>query len=221
MSSHPVLTAKFRIHWIVYFSKPNCRGTSWNPPTKRPERQLHSWANLVPRVFRLFAQRGNAGKTQWGHRKNSIFLIGCSVTVSIVLPQKSCGNKIRCPQSLPGVTPLTKKPEDSGFEIAHGPPCPATQHVWRLSQHETTSHLCFRSEACLYPHSSLIMPEWGFLQRKMARKTLTKRWFYQIRARALARNKQQPLLISRGNLAWAHSFLRSQIFLFHLHLWRN
>ena len=30
----------------------------------------------------------------WGHRKNSIFLIGCSVTVSIVLPQKSCGNKI-------------------------------------------------------------------------------------------------------------------------------
>ena len=54
----------------------------------------------------------------WGHRKNSIFLIGCSVTVSIVLPQKSCGNKIRCPQSLPGVAPLTKKPEDSGYEIA-------------------------------------------------------------------------------------------------------
>ena len=53
----------------------------------------------------------------WGHRKNSIFLIGCSVTVSIVLPQKSCGNKIRCPQSLPGVAPLTKKPEDSGYEI--------------------------------------------------------------------------------------------------------
>ena len=54
----------------------------------------------------------------WGHRKNSNFLIGCSVTVSIVLPQKSCGNKIRCPQSLPGVAPLTKKPEDSGYEIA-------------------------------------------------------------------------------------------------------
>ena len=53
----------------------------------------------------------------WGHQKNSIFLIGCSVTVSIVLPQKSCGNKIRCPQSLPGVAPLTKKPEDSGYEI--------------------------------------------------------------------------------------------------------
>ena len=53
----------------------------------------------------------------WGHRKNSIFLIGCSLTVSIVSPQKSCGNKIRCPQSLPGVAPLTKKPEDSGYEI--------------------------------------------------------------------------------------------------------
>ena len=24
----------------------------------------------------------------------------------------------RCPQSLPGVAPLTKKPEDSGYEIA-------------------------------------------------------------------------------------------------------
>ena len=54
----------------------------------------------------------------WGHPKNSIFLIGCSLTVSIVLPQKSCGNKIRCPQSLPGVAPLTTKPEDSGYEIA-------------------------------------------------------------------------------------------------------
>ena len=37
----------------------------------------------------------------WGHRKNSNFLIGCSVTVSIVLPQKSCGNKKKMsPESL-------------------------------------------------------------------------------------------------------------------------
>ena len=72
--------------------------------------------NLVPRVFRLFGQRGNAGKTL-RHRKNSNFLIGCSVPVSIVLPQKSCGYKIRCPQSLPDVAPLTKKPEDSEYEI--------------------------------------------------------------------------------------------------------
>ena len=68
------------------------------------------------RVFRLFGQRGNAGKTL-GTSKEFIFLIGCSVTVFIVLPQKSCGDKIRCPQSLPGVAPLTKKPEDSGYEI--------------------------------------------------------------------------------------------------------
>ena len=46
----------------------------------------------------------------------------------------------------------------------------ATQKVWRLSRHETTSHLCFLSETCLYPQSSLMMPDWGLLQRKMARK---------------------------------------------------
>ena len=27
----------------------------------------------------------------------------------------------RCPQSLPGVAPLTKKPEDSGYEIVQYP----------------------------------------------------------------------------------------------------
>ena len=64
-----------------------------------------------------FLVRGATPGRLWGHRKNSIFLIGCSVTVSIVLPQKSCGNKNRCPQSLHGVAPLTKKPEDSGYEI--------------------------------------------------------------------------------------------------------
>ena len=54
----------------------------------------------------------------WGHR--------------ILLPQDFCGKTMetvteqpikkieffRCPQSLPGVAPLTKKPEDSGYEIA-------------------------------------------------------------------------------------------------------
>ena len=64
-----------------------------------------------------FLVSGATPERLWGRRKNSIFLIGCSVTVAIVLPQKSCGNKIRCPQSLPGVAPLTKKPEDSGYEI--------------------------------------------------------------------------------------------------------
>ena len=53
----------------------------------------------------------------WGHQ--------------ILLPQDFCGKTMetvteqpikkieffRCPQSLPGVAPLTKKPEDSGYEI--------------------------------------------------------------------------------------------------------
>ena len=53
----------------------------------------------------------------WGHR--------------ILSPQDFCGKTMetvaeqpikkieffRCPQSLPGVAPLTKKPEDSGYEI--------------------------------------------------------------------------------------------------------
>ena len=30
----------------------------------------------------------------------------------------------RCPQSLPGVAPLTKKPEDSGYEIGEGSKTP-------------------------------------------------------------------------------------------------
>ena len=33
----------------------------------------------------------------------------------------------RCPQSLPGVAPLTKKPEDSGYEIADALECVTEQ----------------------------------------------------------------------------------------------
>ena len=37
----------------------------------------------------------------------------------------------RCPQSLPGVAPLTKKPEDSGYEIAFaGDGETRTQATW-------------------------------------------------------------------------------------------
>ena len=106
--------------------------------------------NLVPRVFRLFGQRDNAGKTL-GTSKKLNFLIGCSVTVSIVLPQKSCGNKIRCPQSLPGVAPLTKKPEDSGYEIAlnqglRSSRWPKDRRLWERgwSQIRLWRHLCVR-----------------------------------------------------------------------------
>ena len=38
------------------------------------------------------------------------------------------------------------------------------------------THLWFLSKVCLYPHhSSFMMPAWGLLQWKMARKTLKKR----------------------------------------------
>ena len=47
------------------------------------------------------------------------------------------------------------------------------------------------SEASPYPHSSLMMPEWGLLRRKMARRTLS----------CTRSNKQQPSLTSRDNLA--------------------
>ena len=49
-----------------------------------------------------------------------------------------------------------------------------TKHVWHLLQHETASHLWFLSEARLYSHSSLMMPAWGLLQRKMAQKSTLK-----------------------------------------------
>ena len=50
--------------------------------------------------------------------KNIFFLIGCPATTSIVLPQKSCGNKIPVyPRVSTGAHPLTKKPEDSGYQI--------------------------------------------------------------------------------------------------------
>ena len=96
----PSTTSKISnpLNILLLQTRPNGLGRSWNPSTKRPERQLHSWASMS-----------------------------------------------------------------------------ATQHVWRLSQHEIISHLCFLSEAYLCPHSSLMMPEWGILQRKMARKTLIKR----------------------------------------------
>ena len=73
--------------------------------------------NLVPRVFRLFVQRGNAGETLGISKKFNffdwLFRNGFHCFTAEILRY----NKIRCPQSLPGVAPLTKKPEDSGYEI--------------------------------------------------------------------------------------------------------
>ena len=31
---------------LLLQTSPNCLGRSWNPSTKRPERQLHSWASM-------------------------------------------------------------------------------------------------------------------------------------------------------------------------------
>ena len=64
------------------------------------------------------------------------------------------------------------------------------KHLWRPSLHETTSHLCFLSEACLYPHSSLMMPTCGLLQRKMARKHT-----HKARNRADLNSSKHELLI--------------------------
>ena len=123
----PSTTSKISnpLNILLLQTRQNCLGRSWNPSTKRPERQLHSWASMS-----------------------------------------------------------------------------ATQHVWRLSQHETISHPCFLSEACLYTHSSLMMPEWGLLQRKMARKTPSYKPMILPDSCSCARsNKQQPSLASRDNIA--------------------
>ena len=42
--------------------------------------------------------------------------------------------------------------------------------IWRHSRRESTSHLCFHSEACLYPAHSLASSSLAVLQKKMARK---------------------------------------------------
>ena len=61
--------------------------------------KLPRTSNLVPRVLRLFGQPLVARRAS-GTSKNGIFFIGCSVTACIILPQKSCANKISVLQSL-------------------------------------------------------------------------------------------------------------------------
>ena len=39
---------------------------------------------------------------------------------------------------------------------------------WRLNRGEIVFHLWFLSEDCLYPQTSLMIPSWGLLNRKMA-----------------------------------------------------
>ena len=60
--------------------------------------------NLVPRVLRLFGQRVGARRDSEEFKKFKFFdwlLCFSSVKASIVLPQKSCGNKIPCTRPVP------------------------------------------------------------------------------------------------------------------------
>ena len=89
----------------------------------------------------------------------------------------------------------------------------ATQHVWRLSRRETTSHLCFLSETCLYPQPSLMMPDWGLLQRKMARKNTYNAKKLPDSHSCIRCSKQRTSCTSRDNLDRAHSILIPRTFL--------
>ena len=84
-------------------------------------RGLHVWVKEVLGTYAISYPESSgflvSGATPGRHR--------------ILLPQDFCGKTtktvteqpikkiefFRCPQSLPGVAPLTKKPEDSGYEI--------------------------------------------------------------------------------------------------------
>ena len=48
MSSYPSTTSKISnpLNILLLQTRQNCLGRSWNPSTKRPERQLHSWASM-------------------------------------------------------------------------------------------------------------------------------------------------------------------------------
>ena len=107
----------------------------------------------------------------------------------------------------------TKRPDK---RLHSGPPYLLHSIVWRLSRRETTSHLCFHSEAYLYPQPSLRMPDWRLLQKKMARKNT-----YNAINLLIVYSKQQTSSTSRDNLDRAHSILKRRIFLKHLHIWRN
>ena len=63
--------------------------------------------NLVPTVLRLFSQRVGARRDSGGlEKKFKLSLMGCSVTACIAFYKIPAADQ-----------PLTKEPEDSGFEI--------------------------------------------------------------------------------------------------------
>ena len=112
----------------------------------------------------------------------------------------------------------TKRPDR---RLHSGPPYLLHSIIWRLSRRETTSHLCFHSEACLYPQPSLRMPDWRLLQKKMARKNTYNAINLPDLRSCIVYSKQRTSSTSRDNLDRAHSILKRRIFLKHLHIWRN
>ena len=105
----------------------------------------------------------------------------------------------------------TKRPDR---RLHSGPPYLLHSIVLRLSRRETTSHLCFHSEACLYPQPSLRMPDWGLICR---RKWLEKNTYNAINLpdlrSCIVYSKQRASCTSRDNLDRAHSILKRRIFL--------
>ena len=82
---------------ILIWAYPRETKTTMGILKMRPFRRVRQSRTQSPQAF------WSAGERQeglWGLRKNLNLLIGYSVTVFIVVPQKSCGNKIRSPQSL-------------------------------------------------------------------------------------------------------------------------
>ena len=112
----------------------------------------------------------------------------------------------------------TKRPDR---RLHSGPPYLLHSIIWRLSRRETTSHLCFHSEACFYPQPSLRMPDWRLLQKKMARKNTYNAINLPDLRSCIVYSKQRTSSTSRDNLDRAHSILNRRIFLKHLHIWRN
>ena len=80
-----------------------------------------SWSNFVPRVFRLFVQRlvfrRDSGDIEFYYRRISAVKQWKPLRNS----QSENLNFFEVPRVSPGAHPLTKKPEDSGYEIGHGP----------------------------------------------------------------------------------------------------
>ena len=112
----------------------------------------------------------------------------------------------------------TKRPDR---RLHSGPSYLLHSIIWRLSPRETTSHLCFHSEACLYPQPSLRMPDWRLLQKKMARKNTYNAINLPDLRSFIVYSKQRTSSTSRDNLYRAHSILKRRIFLKHLHIERN